>query len=68
MYLSAFTNAHFRQLKFIYYHGLLPIDIGPINPSSQNKNVLESKHRIMRDVFLRIDYVIWILNETHLNQ
>ena len=47
---QAFANDPF--FKFLEFHG---IEARPIPARRHNKNVLESKHKVIRDVFLRLN-------------
>ena len=49
LYDQAFENGEFKN--YLESHD---IEIRPIPPRRHNKNVIESKHRIIRDVYLRL--------------
>lgn len=44
----------FNNLDFTSFASNLDINVGPLPPRRHNKNVIESKHRIIRDIFIRL--------------
>lgn len=56
----AFDNEPFRE-----YLGNHDIEPRPIPPRRHNKNVIESKHRIIRDIYLRLKSTVPDCTEDH---
>lgn len=52
---------NFDQSEFTEYIKTHGIDLNPISPRSHTKNVLDSKHRIVRSILIRL------LDEDHYN-